>query len=276
MKEIVKAMDNNAAVKKIIAWKRFQKSWIVLCAIEEVLIFTAMAACDAYGYTEAARWLFILMFPALYAYAWVWAAIPKRIQELEDINRRSSISKRQMKENVMIDLTKDRKATTKWISDHLEVFLNPHLDPRIYTAREVTFDYSSGNSVRVDFMKFVPVNATPGGIEQGLVYCYEVKSCKDDFVSGHGLNALGDYNYLVTTPEFAKELMDSRTAEAFYWGIYTCDKYGHIECVKKAKRKVRKRPISEIVLMMYRSSNRELIKYKKEEMQETETRKEGE
>lgn len=87
MKKRVITMDNNVMSKKKMFWKRFQKLWIVLCAIEEVLIFTAMAACDAYGYTEAARWLFFLMFPALYACAWVWAAIHKRIQELEDIRQ---------------------------------------------------------------------------------------------------------------------------------------------------------------------------------------------
>ena len=170
----------------------------------------------------------------------------------------------------MIDLSSERKITTKWISDHLEVFLNPHLDPRIYTAREVTFDYVTDHAVRVDFMRFVPANTTSGGIEQGTVYCYEVKSCLNDFKSGHGLNAIGDYNYLVTTPDFAKELMDEHIAECFYWGIYTCDKYGHIECVKKAKKQIRKYPISEILLMMFRSSNRELIKYKKEEIEATE------
>lgn len=157
----------------------------------------------------------------------------------------------------------NRKDITKRISDALEKHLNPKFDPRVYTAREVTFDYTSNHSVRVDLMKFVPQDTTAGGIEQGLVYCYEVKSCRADFKSGNGLNMIGDYNYLVTTPEFAQELLLNGGWMTF--GIYTCDEHGNIECVKKAKHETRKRPISEFLLMMYRSSNRELIRKKKEE-----------
>ena len=79
-------MDNNVMSKKKMAWKRFQKLWITLCTIAEVLIFAAMVACDANGYTETSRWLFILMFPTSYVYAQALVAIHKRIQELDDIN----------------------------------------------------------------------------------------------------------------------------------------------------------------------------------------------
>lgn len=50
-------------------------------------------------------------------------------------------------------------------------------------------------------MKFKPVNNTVSGIEKGDFYCYEVKSSIEDFNSGHGLNFIGDYNYLVMPEE---------------------------------------------------------------------------
>lgn len=46
-------------------------------------------------------------------------------------------------------------------------------------------------------MLFKPVNNTVSGIEKGDFWCYEVKSSVEDFRSGHGLNFIGDYNYIV-------------------------------------------------------------------------------
>lgn len=60
-----------------------------------------------------------------------------------------------------------------------EKLINPHKDPRIYWAREVTFDYATTHTVRVDYMRFKPVNNTVSGIEKGDFYCYEVKSSGD-------------------------------------------------------------------------------------------------
>lgn len=36
-----------------------------------------------------------------------------------------------------------RGETTKFLSDLAEKLINPHNDPRIYWAREVTFDYAT-------------------------------------------------------------------------------------------------------------------------------------
>ena len=91
----------------------------------------------------------------------------------------------------------DRKETTKLLSESLEHYINPKSDPRIYWAKEVTFDYGTSNQIRVDYMKYKPINNTISGLEHGDIYCYEIKSCYDDFVSGHGLNFIGDYNYIV-------------------------------------------------------------------------------
>ena len=115
----------------------------------------------------------------------------------------------------------------------------PNNDPRIYWAREVTFDYATTNAVRVDFMKFKPVNNTVSGIEKGDFYCYEVKSSVEDFHSKNGHNFLGDYNYYV--PD----------------GMNYRGEWYDLKAIKKAKRKDRSRPVSEMLLMMFRSAARD-------------------
>ena len=69
-----------------------------------------------------------------------------------------------------------RPEITAELSAMLEKKINPHNDPRIYWAKEVTFDYSTDHAVRVDYMRFVPVNNSVSGIEKGDCYCYEIKS----------------------------------------------------------------------------------------------------
>lgn len=61
---------------------------------------------------------------------------------------------------------------------------------------------------RVDFMGFRPaVGGTLAvDLEMGTVTFVEVKSCMDDFESGHGLNLIGDVNLLVCPRELADEL----------------------------------------------------------------------
>ena len=58
-----------------------------------------------------------------------------------------------------------RSEITSFLSECLEKHIDPHNDPRIYWAKEVTFDYATGNAIRVDYMKFKPVNNTVSGIE---------------------------------------------------------------------------------------------------------------
>lgn len=151
-----------------------------------------------------------------------------------------------------------RKAITKLLTEQLEKHINPHNDTRIYTAKEVTFDYSTDHPIRVDYMVFKPVNNSVGGIEKGVFYCYEIKSCKEDLLSGHGLNFIGDYNYLVFNKGMFKEL---KSYVPYDVGVYELTEYG-LECVKKARLKTRERSVTEMLLMMFRSSNRDLIKQK--------------
>lgn len=94
-----------------------------------------------------------------------------------------------------------RGEITKALSVMTEKLINPYNDPRIYWAKEVTFDYSSSHAIRVDYMKFKPVNNTVGGIEKGDFYCYEVKSSVEDFHSKNGHNFIGDFNYYIMPEE---------------------------------------------------------------------------
>lgn len=153
-----------------------------------------------------------------------------------------------------------RQETTKMLSEYLEHFLNPHNDPRIYTAREVTFDYASAHRIRVDYMRFLPKNNSADGIEQGVFYCYEIKSSGEDFHSPNGHNFLGDYNYYVMPEEVYKQVKEE-IQERYngYVGVYVPEWNG-LSCIKKARKKERERSTAEMLLMMFRSSNRELLK----------------
>lgn len=79
-----------------------------------------------------------------------------------------------------------------------------------YWASEVSLDYGhgQGKAKRVDFMQFKPQNQLSiSGLEKGEFTCYEIKSCKADIFSGHGLNFEGEHNYIVTTMETWKDLI---------------------------------------------------------------------
>lgn len=149
-----------------------------------------------------------------------------------------------------------REETTKFLSDLAEKHINPHNDPRIYWAREVTFDYATTHAVRVDYMKFKPVNNTVSGIEKGDFYCYEVKSSVEDFHSKNGHNFIGDYNYYVMPHDVFIKI---KTEIPYKVGVY-CPCGNELKSVKKAVRSDRERPVSEMLLMMFRSAKRDMIR----------------
>ncbi len=150
-----------------------------------------------------------------------------------------------------------RGETTKELSGMVERLIDPHHDSRIYWAREVTFDYSSDHAVRVDYMRFKPVNNTVGGIEKGDFYCYEVKSSVADFHSKNGHNFIGDFNYYV----MPQEVYAAISLEIpFGVGVY-CPRDGELKSIKKARRSNRDRPVSEMILMMFRSAARDRKKH---------------
>lgn len=154
----------------------------------------------------------------------------------------------------------NRPEITTVLSMSVEKYINPYNDPRIYWAREVTFDYSTTHSIRVDYMKFKPVNNTVSGIEKGDFYCYEVKSSVEDFHSKNGHNFIGDYNYYVMPEEVFEKV---KNQIPYYVGVFVPDgknyhkEWYDLKSVKKAKRKDRERPVAEMLLMMFRSAARE-------------------
>ena len=150
-----------------------------------------------------------------------------------------------------------RPETTKSLSERLEKYMDPHNDPRIYWAKEVTFDYATGNAIRVDYMRFKPVNNTVSGIEKGDFYCYEIKSSVEDFRSKNGHNFIGDMNYYV----MPADVFNAVGAEIpYYIGVLVPYNYGGLFVAKKARRKDRSYSVAEMLLMMWRSSRREIIK----------------
>lgn len=153
----------------------------------------------------------------------------------------------------------NRKEITEMLSLTVEKHINPHNDPRIYWAREITFDYATTKAVRVDFMRFKPVNNTVSGIEKGDFYCYEVKSSVEDFHSKNGHNFIGDFNYYVMPEDVYEKVKDEIP---YGVGVFvptepTLRFRTTLTLVKKAKRKDRERPVSEMLLMMFRSCARE-------------------
>lgn len=155
-----------------------------------------------------------------------------------------------------------RPEITAILSLSTEKYINPYGDTRIYWAREITFDYATSKAIRVDYMRFKPVNNTVSGIEKGDFYCYEIKSSTEDFRSKNGHNFIGDYNYYVM-PEDVYEKVKNEIP--YYVGVLVPEKKHYqkewydLKSVKKAQRKDRSRPALEMLLMMYRSAARERI-----------------
>lgn len=171
------------------------------------------------------------------------------------------------------EIKKGRRTITRELSELLEQYLNPHHDPRIYMAKEVSVNFGHKKKIvpkeekpdintdewgRVDYMRFQPVNNSVSGIEKGDFYCYEIKSCADDLMSGYGRNFFGDYNYFVMSKDLweeKKELLSS------LFGIGVLIPEGNsLVAIQKAHRMDRKYPASFLLLCMFRSANRENVK----------------
>lgn len=65
---------------------------------------------------------------------------------------------------------------------------------------------------RVDYMAFEPLDMSCSlrSIECGAVHVFEVKSCMADLKSGHGMNLVGDVNWLVCTADLWREIIDKQ------------------------------------------------------------------
>ena len=100
----------------------------------------------------------------------------------------------------------NRKEITKLLT---ETLISTRLNDRKYYAKEVTLDYGTSNPKRVDVMQYAPMGTVyAGDIERGEFTCYEIKSCKEDVFSGHGLRFYGDKNYIVTTMNCYKDILE--------------------------------------------------------------------
>lgn len=144
-------------------------------------------------------------------------------------------------------------------------------------AREVTFDYGSGKGkqIRIDFVQFKPENQySISGIEKGEFICYEIKSCIEDVLSGHGLNAEGERNYIVTTMKTYKKIIEleqkGKKVIPHEFGVMVAchsDRFSEfenptplsrgndwrLEIIQNASLKYRKRSIAEMLFCMLRS-----------------------
>ena len=152
-----------------------------------------------------------------------------------------------------------RPEITADLTAMLRKYLNPHNDTRVYIAREVTFDYYSMHPIRVDYMRFKPLNNTVSGIEHGDFYCYEVKSSIADFHSKNGHNFIGDFNYYV----MQENVFEAVKPEIPYFvGVMvpSGDSWNPLKIAKKAKRRDRERPASLMLFMMWRSFARDETK----------------
>ena len=158
---------------------------------------------------------------------------------------------------------KSRKEITSYLAKSLLEYLNPNRDQRIYLAREVTFDYRTDHAVRVDFMKFQPLNNEISGIEKGDFYCYEIKSSAEDFRSANGHNFLGDYNYYVMPEDVYDQVKDEIPCGIGVLAPFSLDEqkgFSSLRSLKRSKKKVRRKSVTEMLFMMFRSAARD-IKY---------------
>lgn len=156
----------------------------------------------------------------------------------------------------------DRKEITNMLSKQLEYYINPRNDSRIYYSKEVTFNYGYEGECRIDYMKFEPKNNSVSGIEQGTFIAYEIKSSVSDFNSGHGCNwNIADKSYIVTLPEVYEEIKHLLP----YWVGCIVPDGKSMRVIKNAKMHDRDKPTSYMLLMMYRSCNREIYKIKRNE-----------
>ena len=165
-----------------------------------------------------------------------------------------------MKGDIQMEKGK-RPEITAELSKLLEKHINPYNDTRIYWAREVSFDNFTDHGVRVDYMRFKPVNNTVSGIEKGDFYCYEVKSSVEDFHSKNGHNFIGDFNYYVMPMEVYEKVKEEIPYRV---GVFVANgEPGHradIVSIRKAGRKDREKPVQEMLLMMFRSAARDRVK----------------
>lgn len=191
----------------------------------------------------------------------------------------------------------NRKETTAFLSRLLESEKLSGIGK--YYAKEVTLDYGKSTisedktlpaekcikskTKRIDYLQFVPKNQlSVDGIEKGIFICYEIKSCKADYLSGYGQNFIGEQNYLVMTMQTYKDLNlcgeinklsykigilvpmplfrkydDTKLADEYDnpTKIEDCDKW-YLETLRASNKQYRERSMTEMLFFMVRSGRR--------------------
>ncbi len=132
----------------------------------------------------------------------------------------------------------DRAAITSGLSELIESHLSKTGGP---WAKEVSIE--SLDRVRPDFMSVEAskgVYAKVSNIERACVTIYEVKSCLADYMSGNGLNDIGDFNYIVCPYELmmkviglvCDEKMESKDPEGRWgWAYPFPESHGRRPCI---------------------------------------------
>ena len=120
-------------------------------------------------------------------------------------------------------------------------------------------------------MQFEPPHQySISGLEKGIFYCYEVKSCKADFNSGFGKNFIAEKNYFVMPMKLYKEVIneiphyvgvlcpipfdrDTYTEFENPTELNDCIPCWRLEIIKNAHQKERNKSIIELLFCMLRS-----------------------
>lgn len=175
-----------------------------------------------------------------------------------------------------------RSETTAFL---YHVLIKKLLDEKRYYSTEVTIDFNTNHSKRIDILEFTPKGTTyASDIEKGIFTVYEIKSCIEDVFSGNGLNFIGEKNYIVCTIDTCKKCMEKEAELKEHickvMGVDVCPNFGYIvptnifcttkeewECpsamdnyrnfdtwtVKNCKENRRTRSMTELLFCMLRS-----------------------
>ena len=113
-------------------------------------------------------------------------------------------------------------------------------------------------------MAFEPLDMSHSirSIEAGYIHAFEVKSCMADFNSGHGLNRVGDVNWLVMTKELHEELIDREVDTSGWnrivWGLVD-GRFTNCS-TRDAYKDSRKIPTSQALWMMLTASRKHVVR----------------
>lgn len=163
----------------------------------------------------------------------------------------------------------ERSDTTAMLSDALEGLLS-----RRYPlwASEVRLDDGGRfpdepHGGRVDYMAFEPkgMSHSVHSVEAGLLHVFEVKSCMDDLMSGHGLNRVGDLNWLVVTQDLWREVIETQTRTNGWRPLVYSVRKGTFRTatlrdIMQADITGRKLPISQAMWMMLTASSKAVVR----------------